>query len=414
MPINRPDRDVTAYAVPTISIFFVGVMVFLLLHNSDTLSLAAFAFGGIVVLLGTLLIFTTFVNTIGLSDKAMALGLPEGSVRAIIALSLVGLFSILTASTMQAPKSMIRLGMTQTAITQYLVENPSTRLVKITTDKLAVPANQGSPAKLDGSGKIVTPEVAPTPEIPATFYAEFQPASGFDDFTKQMLTLVGTLMTAVISFYFGTAANRAASDPSKGPPEVTAIDASRRDIAAGLLSLTVSGTNLNNIRRARLSRPGTGSQPGEERETTNITSNQGQAVCIFTPDKAFQEAGEWDLTLIDDITRTTTLKKALVLTLPPTAQAKATAIVPKTPAAAANKDTAIAFTISGSGMNGVTKVEAIPNAGGTTVTAQNIQKSDTELKFSLALGEGKWLFKITAGTTVSDVPGEVTILKPTA
>ena len=42
------------------------------------------------------------------------------------------------------------------------------------------------------------------PGKPRTFTAMIGSANHVDDFAKQMLTLVGTLMTAIVSFYFGS------------------------------------------------------------------------------------------------------------------------------------------------------------------------------------------------------------------
>jgi hypothetical protein len=49
-------------------------------HGPYSLSLLALV--GVIVLLGALLVFTSLVRAIGLSDPNQALGLPEGSVRA--------------------------------------------------------------------------------------------------------------------------------------------------------------------------------------------------------------------------------------------------------------------------------------------------------------------------------------------
>jgi hypothetical protein len=126
---------ITRTAVASLLVFVgavlsVGWVVYLVVKDSGTIGLPALALLSIILLLGALLIFTTLINAIGLSDKNSALGLPDGSVRAILALALLGLFAILASS--------------------VLTEN------------------------------------------------------AVDEFGKQILTLVGTLMTAVISFYFGS------------------------------------------------------------------------------------------------------------------------------------------------------------------------------------------------------------------
>jgi hypothetical protein len=126
--ITRP--GFTSLLVFVGAVLSVGWVVYLVVKDSGTIGLPALALLSIILLLGALLIFTTLISAIGLSDKNSALGLPDGSVRAILALALLGLFAILASS-------------------------------------------------------VLTEQVV-------------------DEFGKQILTLVGTLMTAVISFYFGS------------------------------------------------------------------------------------------------------------------------------------------------------------------------------------------------------------------
>jgi hypothetical protein len=70
-------------------------------------SLPVLALLSILLLLGALLIFTTLIHTIGLSDPKSALGLPDRSVRALLALALLGLFAILAASVLTNPPTQV-------------------------------------------------------------------------------------------------------------------------------------------------------------------------------------------------------------------------------------------------------------------------------------------------------------------
>ena len=112
------------------------------------LGLPFLALASVLLLLGALLVFTTLIHLIGLSDPKSALGLPEGSVRALLALALLGLFAIMASSVLTTGQT-----------------NPPTQV---------------------------------------------------DEFGKQMLTLVGTLMTAVISFYFDSTPSSANMPPPPG------------------------------------------------------------------------------------------------------------------------------------------------------------------------------------------------------
>jgi hypothetical protein len=54
-------------------------------------------------------------------------------------------------------------------------------------------------------------------DSPPTFQGEVYSPPRQDDFAKQMLTRVGTLMTSVISFYFGTTSIRTPALGDRGP-----------------------------------------------------------------------------------------------------------------------------------------------------------------------------------------------------
>jgi hypothetical protein len=133
------------------SLFGIGVLLWLVVSRlGESMSLPLLALASVLLLLGALLVFTTLIHLIGLSDPKSALGLPEGSVRAILALALLGLFAIMASSVLTNTHT-----------------NPQTQV---------------------------------------------------DEFGKQMLTLVGTLMTAVISFYFGSATTQASAGAAAATP----------------------------------------------------------------------------------------------------------------------------------------------------------------------------------------------------
>jgi NADH:ubiquinone oxidoreductase subunit 6 (subunit J) len=131
------------------SLFAIGVLLWVVVKQlSAGMGLPFLALASVLLLLGALLVFTTLIHLIGLSDPKSALGLPEGSVRALLALALLGLFAIMASSVLTTSQT-----------------NPPTQV---------------------------------------------------DEFGKQMLTLVGTLMTAVISFYFGSTPSSANMPPPPG------------------------------------------------------------------------------------------------------------------------------------------------------------------------------------------------------
>jgi len=237
---SEQEKPTWKYALVAFVFFVTAALICLVsyLFHAD-FGLPTLALGGVLVLLAALLCFSTLMNVVGLSDKTQALGLPEGSVRAIIALALVGLFAILASS--------------------FLVTDQAVR---------------------------------PT-----------------DDFSKQMMTLVGTLMTAVVSFYFG-ATPKASGDTAPPPPGLSGIENGTRPAVATAQGLTLTGSNLNNVRAVRLA-----SATGEV-DGTNILSNQSQITCTLPSHPALAVPGTWDVTVVDDMGRSATKKNWLTITEP--------------------------------------------------------------------------------------------------
>ena len=203
------------------------------------------------------------------------------------ALALLGLFAIMASSVLVASPPREVKGVLGTDIPTVLKANPNERDIFWVLEATA-------------------------PGAPQTFTATFGSATHVDDFGKQMLTLVGTLMTAVISFYFGSA--------------------------------TVSST--------------TGTDGGK--------------------------GGSGATTL-----------------------ASPTAISPQK----ATKDTPQLYKVTGTHLASVTKVEAAPGGGGSSVAATNLHAADTEITFDLSLPtSGKWTLQIASGTASPiPVPGTVEV-----
>lgn len=137
-------------------------------------------------LLAMLAIFLPIVfKLLQLSDGKQALGLPEGTVRAVIAMVLIALFA---------------------AAPLYLFKNMSG--AERTIEGLTADQKQ----KLESDPNVLHPvffEVkeakSSTGATSSTFTAQYRerPDPAGVDFAKQMLVLLGTLATSVTSFYFG-------------------------------------------------------------------------------------------------------------------------------------------------------------------------------------------------------------------
>jgi hypothetical protein len=131
----------------------------------------------------TLLLYlgTIILRTAGLSQKGEALGMPEGSIRALIAMSLILIFAIIGVTVLYSGlggDTTVSKGITATEIDR--LEN--VQIVGIT---------------------VVQPASSPNPErFDVTTRAELSQAG--HDFGLQLLSTVSTLVVAVAGFYFGS------------------------------------------------------------------------------------------------------------------------------------------------------------------------------------------------------------------
>lgn len=354
--------------------------------HSAALSLPILALISILLLLGALLVFTTLIHLINLSDAKSALGLPEGSVRALLALALLGLFAIMASSVLVASPPREVKGLQLGDIDGVLKANPNDH------DIFWVPEAQ-------------------VPGQPQTFTAVLGSLSHVDDFAKQMLTLVGTLMTAVISFYFGssTFSSSTAQDESGGEPNPTGISPTAVTVDAVQL-YTITGTRLANVTRVEAI-PENGGSPivadaksaGSEVKAT-LKLSQGK--WTFHVHTASGAQGAVPVSV--DVTAKPPSGEPTPAPGTPTATAASpAAISPPT----ATKDTSQTYTITGTNLSSVTKVEAVPAGGGSPVAAANLHATDANLTFNLSLPiSGTWTLQIASGTASPiPVPGTLEV-----
>ena len=141
---------------------------------------------GVVALISVLVMGVAVLAVLGLTDRTRAFGMPEGTVRAVIALSLVVVFA-----------------MTSVFLYGQLRKGPeSTVLEGLTTEQFtAIPVSEliSSDRSVKDDGTVL---------YSAEIRGERQDVS--DDFAKQLMTTLSTLVVAVAGFYFGTRAVAAA------------------------------------------------------------------------------------------------------------------------------------------------------------------------------------------------------------
>ena len=145
---------------------------------------------GIIILFGTLALVAMLFQSLGLTNRDEPLALPQGSIRAAIALSLIVLFAIISIMLFQSMlgSSYVLQGMTKAQRDEMVTKAPD-RVVEAVPAPCAASVPQGSMCS-DADVRFDLRMQGATPPAAAS------------DLAKQLLVLVGTLMTAVTSFYF--------------------------------------------------------------------------------------------------------------------------------------------------------------------------------------------------------------------
>ena len=257
--------------------------------SSTGASLSLLAIGGVIVLILLLTVVATIFSVLGLTNKNQAMGLPEGSIRAVIALSLIVLFAILSVFLYQGvsggPVNIIEK-LSDAERSQFVKDHSTARDLQSVLAK----DEKGQPLKNSDGNDLynVTYRSAPN--------------STSDDFAKQLLVLLGTLMTAITSFYLGAgtavsaAAAAAAQTAADPPPTVSGIKPTLHTIATDgpVIKLQITGSNLNVITRVMIVRAGV------QITGTNVASNPTGVTCDIAVSGAITPPGApWDV-VVDD------------------------------------------------------------------------------------------------------------------
>jgi hypothetical protein len=212
------------------------------MFEMPTVGLPILAIFGIMILFGALALISTLFARLDLSDSTQAFGLPEGSIRAAIALSLIVLFSIISIMLYQTLDKPYVIGNLTDDERATLVKDPALHVIAVLPQRCPPAGTAGAAAD------------CPAGTLRYAVHVRQPAAQESTDLAKQLLILIGTLMTSVTSFYFASRATEAARDVDRGagskggpmkdglpsgrsPPGATAAegagDATRR---AGLMS----------------------------------------------------------------------------------------------------------------------------------------------------------------------------------
>jgi hypothetical protein len=291
---------------------------------SSEILLPLLAIVGVVCLLAALTFAAVIFAKVGVADKTQALALPEGSVRAVIALSLIVIFAIVSVFLFGglANGELRRLTVFSRAEAIALKESTARpdstiEIVFIDPPLETAPEKGGttsasSKSRTSGS---MTSDTA-TSDVPTsdmttsdaasskkrnsqekeTFEVGYRSRVSHDasDFAKQLITLLGTLVTSMAGFYFGSRTATAALNPAGGSPTptITSVTPSRVSSTAGTIQVAIVGSGLNGTKGVKLSNPAQ-----QAIEGTIVQKSDSAVVCSLpiptTP-------GKWDLVITGD------------------------------------------------------------------------------------------------------------------
>jgi TRAP-type C4-dicarboxylate transport system permease small subunit len=212
------------------------------IFNKPEIRLTAMMISGVLVLLISMGFLAWIYSMIGKNDPNEALGLPKGSVRAIVALLLIVLFAILAVfyfnqlndDLVVTTERVTQTGLTAAQKDQLLSELPPQEILSVRSyEEVQIVPNPDyqeeneitSAAPITSSNSITgTPPInqmsgdeltSIPPEYKAEFITHYEvvrvlkiegPNPESQRYAQQILTTIGTLVVAVAGFYYGTRA----------------------------------------------------------------------------------------------------------------------------------------------------------------------------------------------------------------
>jgi hypothetical protein len=241
---------------------------------------------GVVVLLFVLALVVIVFYQLNLTSEKEALGLPDGSVRALIALILILLFAIITTFLYD---SLSKGGPVQSA-SDLTAQERQTLLARVPPQRIILDQQLTPPDAKDAKFKILYRD-APSPVS--------------EDFAKQLLVLLGTLITSVASFYFGTnavasaqVATVSALKGGTGDMNVTGVSPPTIPPTSGQYEIAINGSNLWKVNDVTF-------RQGKETIVAEIKKVEDNKVTCSVSLKGTELTGKWDVIVSDG----TNLKK---------------------------------------------------------------------------------------------------------
>ena len=221
---------------------------------------------GVSALILILALVVAMFAALNLSDSTQALGLPEGSIRAVIALSLILIF-VITAVFLYGQLRDVGTA-TSTGLTQVQLDAiPQDEIVSIQAKDV------NGETFFDVERKVTTNDVS-------------------EDFAKQILTTVSTLVVAVAGFYFGSrsvATARGVVEPSS--PVIRGITPNEGE-QGEQYDVEISGKNFQSPKAVKLIKD------SEEIAGTDVTWSATKINCKF--DLGQHPAKTYELVVVNE------------------------------------------------------------------------------------------------------------------
>jgi hypothetical protein len=281
------------------SVILVGILYLLASFLSGTgivneFGLPILTVAGAVLVLGAMALISLSFALFDLSDKAQALALPEGSIRAVIALMLIVLFAILAIylyGSMAAPRVGTAQNLTASGRETFIKNLPQGSFI----------------------GEAQTDDRY-------TVYFRNDRNAASDDLAKQLIVLVGTLVTSLVSFYFGSRATSATAEAvtaavtasggftgTGGGPSLRNIAPDTLQKQGGPVAIEIRGQSLELAQAVKLVAGTT------EIACYDVVSNADVVRCKVAIEDV-PALASWDVVVTDSRGRTATLPQAVSIT----------------------------------------------------------------------------------------------------
>jgi hypothetical protein len=276
------------------SAFLVGAMVFWVGtflwygKGNDEIYLPTIIITGVVFLLIVLGLLTFSFSVLGLANRDEPLGLPSGSVRAVIALMLLVVFAIVAI--------FVYSNVSSSGAVQKMSNVPKSDLESIKK-------------QLEFIASIPDPKNA---EVSTVYYRNSVNRAA-EDIAKQLIILLGTLVTAVSSFYFGSnsvSSAQAAMEKAKtlsGGPNAETVEPPSLVIGKADQPLKITGSNLGRVNTVTLT------HDGKSISADNVQPKDNEVICRVSVPAEQEDAGPWTAELSDSANNYSKVPNAVTL-----------------------------------------------------------------------------------------------------